>query len=668
MFYNKTQNVIQRELFRKDIQVLRGIAVLSVLLFHFKSKSFQNGYLGVDVFFVISGYLISNIIYSELSEKKFKLSDFFLRRIRRIIPSLISLLIFVNLLSFFVLDQEKVISTLTNSIYALFFVSNVAFARLSNYFDGEIEFNPIINLWSLSIEEQFYIIFPILIILMFKFKLKRHLLILVFLSIFSYFTKSQIFFESINLLNTIFFSFKSYLFYSPTTRVFEFLVGVIAMLIRFVYKFDTNQISSLFRNLIFFGLIVLMFFNFYINVNLALVIALFLTFILLISTKDEGERDFGDIAVLQKIGLISYSLYLFHQPILASIKNHNLNTTPYGNFHINLDNLLIVSLVFIVIFLISYLNFYLIENKFRNKKYFRSNYKTFFPVSTLILLLVGISIHSTSGYDFRFQKNSYPETFRNYEVKFGTNYISENNNMCINRDYIEATCKFGIGEDKKNIYLIGNSQISSITTGFLKNKYKDKYSITEYTRQGCSLREGVCDYYEGSLKYKELYEIKNSLFIFDSYDELNLIDFDLESKNNLLIIKSTEMTSLEINDKLLQLRKTVDRLTEKNNKVIILEPIPRPFLNTKMFEFVNNNTLNLEYESWLNYKKNATIIYEQIQNKNFYTISLDDVFCTKISCSFTSDEVYYYIDDAHPSFYGANLIGDKIFNFIESFD
>ena len=177
--------------------------------FTFSPGTFINGYLGVDIFFVISGFLISNIIFSELSDKKFKLKLFFLRRVRRIIPAFLIALIFANLLAFLVQDYENLMTTGRNSLLALFFISNVGFANMSNYFDGDIEVNLIINFWSLSIEEQFYIIFPFLALLIYKIKFKNKIIILTIILLISLFSSTRIFFDFIPILNKIFFSFES---------------------------------------------------------------------------------------------------------------------------------------------------------------------------------------------------------------------------------------------------------------------------------------------------------------------------------------------------------------------------------------------------------------------------------------------------------------------------
>ena len=659
MFSNAPISKIEKESFRKDIQILRGLAVTSVMFFHFNSKLFENGYIGVDIFFVISGFLISNIIYSEITNNKFKLKNFFIRRIKRIIPSLFSVIIFANILSYFVLDGEKVLSTFKNSVAALFFVVNILFSRVNNYLDGEIEFNLIINLWSLSIEEQFYIIFPFFILLLFKLGIKKHLQVILIISVFSLFSKTEIFYSNLEFLNRIFFSFKSYIFYSPTVRVFEFMFGVAAMLFRFGNKSKVFALSSKYRNLLFATLSILIFINIDIENTLLILISCSITSLLLISDEKIAKYSFSNIKTLENIGLISYSLYLFHQPILAGIKNHNMNTSLYGKYHIDLNNIFIVISIFAIIFLISYLNFTFIEDKLRKETFFKKNYKVYFTSSLILFALIGGIIQNTDGYEFRYKRASHPTHNLNFEVKYGTNYIEVNNNLCINKDYIEATCKFNQASNNR-IYLIGNSQLSSLTTGFLQKKYENQYSIIEYTRQGCSLRYKDCDYYPGSLKYQELYNIENSIIILDSYAELNLLKYEIREKNGQLIIDSTKMTESQKEEKIKHLKLTIERLVEKNNKVIILEPLPRPFINLKMFEFVNNETLDLNYDSWNVYKNNALEIYNEINLNNFSTISLDSAFCDIKTCKFYSKDSYFFIDDAHLSYYGANLVADLI--------
>ena len=120
---------------RNDIQFYRGIAVTSVLLYHFDSNIFNYGYLGVDIFFLISGFVISNLVFSKLDENQFSIKDFYFQRFRRIFPSLISFILFVQILIYFFLDHEFIIQTTKGNIYSIFFLSNVYFSQILDYFN-----------------------------------------------------------------------------------------------------------------------------------------------------------------------------------------------------------------------------------------------------------------------------------------------------------------------------------------------------------------------------------------------------------------------------------------------------------------------------------------------------------------------------------------------------
>ena len=110
---------------RQDIQTYRGVAVICVMLYHLDPIIFSTGYLGVDIFFVISGYVISNLVYSQLSQKKFSLKSFYLQRLKRIVPSLVSFIFFVQILIYFILDHQFIYQTSRGNLFSLFFISNV---------------------------------------------------------------------------------------------------------------------------------------------------------------------------------------------------------------------------------------------------------------------------------------------------------------------------------------------------------------------------------------------------------------------------------------------------------------------------------------------------------------------------------------------------------------
>nr|WP_294816693.1 acyltransferase family protein [uncultured Sphingomonas sp.] len=151
------------KLYRADIDGLRTIAVIPVVIFHLGTSLFSGGFVGVDVFFVISGFLITQTLLSERGTPGAALLDFYKRRIKRIFPALFVLYLAVMAAACVLLMSDQAAEVAQSIIASIFFVSNVLFYSQSDYFDGGLDSNPLLHTWSLSVEEQFYVFFPLLI-------------------------------------------------------------------------------------------------------------------------------------------------------------------------------------------------------------------------------------------------------------------------------------------------------------------------------------------------------------------------------------------------------------------------------------------------------------------------------------------------------------------------
>ena len=154
--------------YRPDIDGLRALAVISVLFFHFFPSKLPGGYVGVDIFFVISGYLITSIIIKGISESTFNFWEFCLRRVRRIFPVLILVICVSGILGYQLLLPNDFTSFYREIIAGSLFFYNFSMAKATGYFDGLAEEKPLLHLWSLGIEEQFYIVWPLLLILFYR--------------------------------------------------------------------------------------------------------------------------------------------------------------------------------------------------------------------------------------------------------------------------------------------------------------------------------------------------------------------------------------------------------------------------------------------------------------------------------------------------------------------
>ena len=224
--------------YRPEIDGIRGVAIILVVAFHFNLDFLLGGYIGVDIFFVISGYLITSIIISELKAGLFSVTDFYERRLRRLGPAFALMLIVSLPLAYFTLMPTMLIEYMNSVIYALVFFSNYFF------YNSEIEYgleegiyHPLLHSWSLSIEWQFYILFPIILISLYKYSKKFAFVLLLI-----------IFFISITL--SIFYSSNnSLVFYMIQFRVWELVIGSMISIYRFDYtkKIKTSVFTELFK-------------------------------------------------------------------------------------------------------------------------------------------------------------------------------------------------------------------------------------------------------------------------------------------------------------------------------------------------------------------------------------------------------------------------------------
>lgn len=205
--------------FRSDIEGLRAVAILPVLAYHASAGLAPGGYVGVDIFFVISGYLISKIILDDLEKGTFSYITFYRRRIRRIFPALFFMLAVATALAFLLLPPEPLIEYGRTLRATVLFVSNMEFLRLSGYFAGATDFKPLVHTWSLAVEEQFYIFFPLLLVAIKRWFRGRYLIVLLACA-------------GVSLLLSAWLTVRSpdAAFYFGPARAFELLIGSILAL------------------------------------------------------------------------------------------------------------------------------------------------------------------------------------------------------------------------------------------------------------------------------------------------------------------------------------------------------------------------------------------------------------------------------------------------------
>lgn len=293
--------------YRKDIDGLRAIAVLAVVLNHARIPGFTGGYIGVDVFFVISGFLITTIIAREIEGREFTFARFYERRIRRILPALVGMVIFVLPAGFLLFDATKIQALGKSLVAALLFYSNINFWLEAGYFDAPSQLKPLLHTWSLAVEEQFYILFPFLMTSLSAHARKRRSLILFIIM-------------AISLGAAIYQVEKqpAAAFYLAHFRVWELLTG--ALLALGVFPSVRNPVINTALGLAGLAAIAAPVFLFTESTpfpGLAALPAVAGT-ALVIHSNSINVNAAGKIlgqAALVFVGKISYSLYLWHWPL-----------------------------------------------------------------------------------------------------------------------------------------------------------------------------------------------------------------------------------------------------------------------------------------------------------------------------------------------------------------
>lgn len=378
--------------YRSDIDGLRAIAILLVLLFHGGFAQFSSGFIGVDIFFVISGFLITRVIHDALDKNHFSFIDFYNRRLWRMQPVFICLILVTTLLAFLFFLPDDFMLYGKSARKTSVFLSNQFFSRVtSGYFSPETHQLPLLHTWSLAIEWQCYLMLPVMMYGLQKICGKKQL--------FKVIVLLTCIFLSISLYLSSYYSAKTY--YQLMSRVFEFLIGACVALNpypipRYRYLLETLGVLSI-GAFIYIAArhdISLGFPNGY-----ALLIGMATGLLIVIGEHQPRLKvsQFLSIKPLVWVGLISYSLYIWHWPILTFI--HYLDVP---------NTALMVSIAFCVIFILSYLSWRFIEKPTRRQ----AHYKPLTYSLICLVVLPAIIMHAGAFWIRKFE--GYPQRFPNF--------------------------------------------------------------------------------------------------------------------------------------------------------------------------------------------------------------------------------------------------------------
>ena len=424
--------------YRKEIDGLRALAVIPVILFHAGFKGFSGGFIGVDIFFVISGYLITSIILNDKKEGKFSIVQFYERRARRILPALFFLILCTLPFAYFWMIPHQLEEFGLSIISTVFFVSNVYFWRHSDYFDGAVESLPLIHTWSLSVEEQFYLIFPIFLILIYSLKRRWTVSILLLIFLIS-FVITEWGWRNEPLAN----------FYLSPSRAWELMLGSLCAF----FLLSPRNFSKLKEPLAWLGAILLILSFFLIDNStpfpsyFSLLPTVGTALLIMFAFGNTSVGKILSIRPLVFLGLISYSLYLWHQPIFVFSRMKNL-----GEFDSYIYFLLILLSV-----LMAYLSWKFIEKPFRNRENFSR--KSIFLLSAVFILAlstIGFISYKTEGFN-ELKLSTIPEERKRFVLDFRS-YQAQRDSLW--KSYAEdhiIDSPFDLESKKIKILIMGDS-------------------------------------------------------------------------------------------------------------------------------------------------------------------------------------------------------------------
>ena len=583
--------------FRKDVTGLRGVAVILVLLFHYQAPFFSNGYIGVDVFFVISGYVITLGTISRLENGQFSIMAFYISRFKRLFPALSLMVICTYFVSAFLYFPESFKSVGQFVVSTLFFLTNfLLYFKQRDYFGLENGENPLFHTWSLGVEWQFYFLFP------FFFKL-----------IFD--PRKRVFFAKLVCTASFFFYILNYanqnaVFYLPIYRLWEIMVGV-------VLAFQERKGGAKYSLLLGFLLIVCgLIFNLgnkYLDFN---VIAAVIGTIFIIRSN---PVEFLSVRALQNyfitfVGLISYSLYLWHIPIYSLV----------GVLFSDETQLILTLIILLPVAILSYK---FVESKGRLMS---TRAITLLPliVTAIIVAFLGFIGHLNGGYKERSQ------LFMNLSANngFGLNCSDNSQNV--------SHCR---STPHPEIALLGNSYAMV----FVSPLVKADYPVLQLTKDSCAI--GYVDV---------VVDVNSNHSCANFYrDAVRTIVADPKIK--VVILSSTFEKEMKNAHFKRSFRELLGHL--ENKQVIVIGPTPRSPFNVGNC-ILKNNFLGSPDDCSFRLSETHNKLITQIEKEIAKTqkndfLDITPAICFNNECTMRlGSENAMYIDTGHLSFAGASIV------------
>lgn len=648
--------------YRKDVDGLRSVAVLPVILYHAGISAFSGGYVGVDIFFVISGYLITGLISAEMADDRFSVANFYVRRIKRIFPALYFMMSVALILSLLLLLPKHLASFGKSLISTVFFGSNIFFWKQSGYFDAAAETKPLLHTWSLGVEEQFYIFFPLF--LYFLHKNRKHIRTYIF-AVFCVSFAMSVFLTP---------KYPESSFYLLHTRAWELMLGSLIAL--GIYPKTENRAVLNGLSLAGFALICISVFTFGKETQFPGYNAMIpcLGAGLIIASGMNREPLINRMLSLKPlvfVGLISYSLYLWHWPLLA-MRNYYSIVLKQNFFT---SNLWIIFLTFFF----AIFSYYLVERPFRTRKVVDK--KALFRRSAYIMAaftVLGSSVYFSHGFPSRM-----PDSVN--KVTATENSIFRNE-RCFYYDPLKTTedrlCRMGDEKRKPGFILWGDSHALSLTDGL--NNFASANNVTGVFagKSNCPPMRLVKVYSNGSpsncrqfndIVYDIVTKDKNikDVFLAARWEIYSSEPSDGKTMDVIRLEDGVTKSSVAGNKKIFAdgLMRTVKGLVKAGKRVYFIMDVPevpyeaaselgkQEYLKSVFKDSGSRVEAFVSLSNYLDRNKNVFSTYDDVENKTgMKRIDLFRVLCSDGKCALSKDGKALYFDDNHLSRFGSDYV------------
>lgn len=663
--------------YREEIDGLRALAVVPVILFHAGVTGFSGGYIGVDIFFVISGYLISGIILRDLEDATFTISKFYERRVRRLLPALFFVVLCCLTAGFFIMQPAELSKLAESALATLFFYSNFWVFNETGYFAIHAEEMPLLHTWSLSVEEQFYLVFPIFLAFLWRFGKS-----MISLALGACFCISLLFTQFGSNLSSAHpyidesFTFNAIpdfaFFYSPF-RAFELLAGAMCGTSSGMKKSRLGQFLFTFA----LGLIVVSFAIFDEATPAPGIISLVpvagVCLIILSYDKSYWGASLLSSPRVVFLGLISYSAYLIHQPLFAFARIFQMNEPTQFQL------LALVPLTFVF----AYMVYRWIEQPFRRAP--KTNWIGYLFVAAVIATS-SIAVIFTDGMALRFS----PDLVNRLQAAEDLGARDRNYNCVSGKFAGYEACLFGERDAERKLILLGNSHARMLVPSI-----NNELQVSDLSLSGVHpLQLGSCKYdlpfdvFDVDVSHvstclRDWKKMMNNLIAegdivvvahrFTSYIEGVYFDNNEGFRERRYEANDKKLSRIQKEERTRGVAQLLDWLQEQPVDLRILHSVPEVGFSVPKAIFHNeafgrNINLSTSYEVFIerNARIERVLAADELNRGNIKHIKPSEYLCNQLAegrCDATDHDLFpYYYDSNHLTPLGSSLfVRDLIF-------